>query len=314
MPTTNMITKCNEAQNVNRAFQEKGVTGNSTLISLQGIGPMIAGLAYDHNLTTINDLLRAAHNLKSVPNVDRLLESCTFNGRRGTCVQRNNKPKYHVPDVNVCGYNTLLATLKFALHHPDRYSFPTHINLAFIRNMKPRQRGKYHGSRYCSCIKDRNTCRIHGAECEWKQTLKLCLPQGTRADAGFRGKRRVTSDHRLPQKINQDGTVVLDGKLYRGKWRQPTNINPQLPTSDEPAQSVHLAQPTRSQAAQPAESVQPAQPTRSRRIQGGKTHSKLTKEQLKLWDCELFSQELCQPHLSRSSRQFRNFLRLTNDI
>lgn len=333
MPSTAVRTNCGEKEWIENAFTQNTIQGTSPITSLKFIGPMIQSNSQPLNISTINDLIQVAHNLHNLMDIDRMLETCTFNARKNTCVvQRgNNKPDYHVPDINVCGYNTLLATLQFARTHPNQFGFPQNIDLSTIRTLKPRERGKTVGSRYCSCIQDEQGCNLHGQNCEWKETLQVCAFKGNRRqDAGFKGKRQDGNTRRLSQKIGTSGTVIRQGEVYKAKQRQPTaysnsqtqNQNP-LPPPPPPPQSQTTTQtPTTTTQSTTQSTTITAPQTRSQtrprrseriRLRGGTNNLvPFTREELHIMDCEVFGLEACDPKLSRSLRQFRNFIHLTN--
>ena len=125
-------TDCKEVQQVNSLFQNNVIDGNSPLDKLKYIGQYIKTRASNlpphilnmnaqtkqapTSIQTLSHLVTKASQAKTQQNVDKLLEYCTYNKRRNTCVkQGSGKPDYQVPDINVCGYNTLLAVLYIEL-------------------------------------------------------------------------------------------------------------------------------------------------------------------------------------------------------
>lgn len=243
-------TECKEVVAVASRFAQNVVSGKSKLSDLRYIGPSISKRAFDlsrgvldmnaatkdgpHHIKTINDLVRKASQARTASNIDRLLEHCTFNDRRGTCVPQTGKPDYQVPDVNVCGYNTLLAVLQYAHTHKGGHEFPNQFNLAGIARMKPRDRGHAAGSRFCSCVTDEGTCHAHGGDCLWKPGTETCHSRSIGRQPGFLGKHGESRNApRLGQKIAQRGHVKRGGEEWKGQWRLPKAGAPPDEDADE---------------------------------------------------------------------------------
>ena len=231
-------TDCREKAAVANSFSNRGVTGESVLKDLKFIGAHISSRASrfsenllqkvpslsepPHSIRTINDLLTKASQAHTKEGIDRLLEHCTFNRRKNRCVATNgNATKYHTPDVNVCGYNTLLSVLQFAHAHPQDHNFVQNIDVSNAMKLEPRERGHAAGSRYCSCETNQQGCAAHGTECIWNPSTQTCRSRANGKHSGFRGQREDNRANYLGQRIPKIGSRTRNGKTYRDDWRVP---------------------------------------------------------------------------------------------
>ena len=236
-----MPTKCRETELVAKLFHENRITGESPLNSLTYIGPYIQNRARNlphgilhlnaatqqapQHIQTLHEFVTKVSQARTQKNVDILIEYCTYNQRRNTCVrQGNDKPDYHVADVNVCGYNSLLALVKYVHAHPNTPNFPGPYQLALAVKLKPRDRGSAGGSRYCSCISNEQTCLAHGDACRWNVAHTTCQSKTLGRQPGFKGVRLGNNQH-LGQKIRNVHEVEKHGERYKGGWRQPHDNN-----------------------------------------------------------------------------------------
>lgn len=236
-----MPTKCRETELVAKLFRENRITGDSPLNSLTYIGPYIQNRMQNlphgilhlnaatqqapHHIQTLHEFVTKVSQARTQKNVDIFIEYCTYNRRRNTCVRQGaEKPDYHVADVNVCGYNSLLALVKYIHAHPNTPNFPGPYHLALAVKLKSRDRGSAGGSRYCSCISNEQTCLAHGDACRWNVAHTTCQSKTRGRQPGFKGVRLGNNQH-LSQKIGNVHQVEKHGERYKGGWRQPRNNN-----------------------------------------------------------------------------------------
>lgn len=331
-------TDCKETGAIRRLFEAGQVTGASQLVKLTFIGPYISdraahlppnflGLGPAPQLRTVSDLVRLASLARTKKKIDQLLEYCTYNKRRNTCVPQGGKPKYHVPDVNVCGYNSLLATLKYAHANREVAGMPAQYNVAAALTLKPRNRGTSGGSRYCSCIEDHATCMAHNGDCLWNGTHSTCQSRSQGRQPGFKGVRR-NNNHHLAQRLPQAQDTTRGGKVYKGGWQQPTADQPanQAPVdAPDPEPDVPNPEPDapdEPDAPVPEPANQAAYRTRSGRavrhpdrFQGGGRgdHSQpLSRLELHLLDGSLRQLEALHGGKLVDARRMRNFVHLTS--
>lgn len=239
-------TECKEVERIYKLFADGKIDGTTLLHSadknvqtIPFIGaylsqraaelpPGILDLTEDlgqppNQIRTVNDLIIKASQAKTATNIDKLLEHCTLNRRRNTCVKQGGagRADYHVPDINVCGYNALLALLHFAHVHSNQFNFPPVYNLKSAQTLKPRDRGHAAGSRYCSCIEAQGECLAHGGDCLWNQTHDICHSRSKGKQPGFRGHRETGTNQFNGQRKRNAKNGVRDGDTYVNKWRQP---------------------------------------------------------------------------------------------
>lgn len=216
-------TKCREVRAVRDLFVNGTVTVASKLDKFRYIGPYILGQAKArYNIETVAQLLQQASQKRNKADIDKMLERCTLNRRRGTCARQGpNKPKYHIPDVNVCGYNTLLAILKFAHQYPNQYTIPGNLHLERVTTIKPRHRGSVAGSRFCSCVDGQAACAVHNQDCRWNNSQQVCVARARGKGSGFRGRRASNNAH-IPQYNPLWGRArptIRQGHVYSDRWR-----------------------------------------------------------------------------------------------
>jgi hypothetical protein len=333
-------TDCKEVAAIEKLFHDGQINGDSALSKLTFVGPYISerasnlppnflGLGAAPKITTISDLIENASSARTKTNVDKLLEYCTYNRRRNTCVKQsnNNKPDYHVPDVNVCGYNSLLAVLKYAHVHHDIPELPDNYNLINATKLDPRNRGTSGGSRYCTCIEHEHTCMAHNEECMWNGTHSTCQPRSIGSQPGFKGPRR-RNNHHLSQHLRNADDTEKDGKVYKGNWQQPTqeagdpeeepDEEEEEPDEEEPHEDEEEPDENNEPEAEPEEddgkyrTRYGRQVRKPSRFQGGAEVNLFTVQDLKWLDKNLRLMETFQGGKASDGRRFRNFVHLTS--
>lgn len=330
--TMSIPTNCREVEAITELFDSNRVSGLSPLLDLRYVGPYLseraatlpAGLLAlndamghaPHSIKTVNDLILKASQARTRVNVDRLLEHCSYNKRRNTCVvQGATKPKYHVPDVNVCGYNSLLAVLRYAHTHKGTHDFPPQYTLSAAVKLLPRRRGDAAGSRYCSCIETVDGCQAHGGDCRWNTTQSVCHSRAQGTQPGFKGARAPNTARQLGQRIKHAHNTTRSGLDYKGEWRQP--VAPEPPGAAANAPAAPPAPPPQPPAA-PAAPAPLRRSTRTktqpRRFQGGgNVPVYWSSSELQWLDRHLHSLEsLSGGQKASGARRFRNFVHLTN--
>ena len=202
----------------NRA--ENPVYGWSRIDSLPNIGAYLRGQLAQHNIDTVNDFLAATRHHFSLARMEKFVASLVPNQNQHKCVT-SDVGRYHVSDVNTCGYNTLIRTIQFAHTERKRYrayqfNRPYRCNFAF--NLALRHRGTQQGSRYCSCYNNLKTCKLHQA-CRWSKSEQVCIPNADPAriddQAGFLG-----AANRRHQFRRNFRNRVYHTRLYKRNWQQ----------------------------------------------------------------------------------------------
>ena len=213
---------CFRKGSVQDAFerQNEPVRGTSDVDSLPNIGSYLKAKLNAAHIVSINDFL-----LRSMPHntqlkLEKFISDLVPNRRAHTCVvdTSSGKQRYHVSDVNTCGYNTLLKVVQFAHQHVNNFhnfGFVQAFPCAFSLAMPMRHRGKTKGSRHCLCHQSNQSCQVDGhGECRWHNNT--CLPRGGGGqDAGFRGV--VVAQNNALQVRNQRIPAAHNNNNYLGR-------------------------------------------------------------------------------------------------
>lgn len=219
---------CFKKRTIEQAFVQHGVKGGDELKKLPKIGEHVWTQCKEvHDVSTINEFLA---KVRDIPNptktkIETFLEKCTHNKQSNSCITDPDihTKKYHVADINVCGYNALVLLLKFVHEHQDEYEtyeFDAPTPVPFQLSL--RLRGTNPGARHCSCH-NQGRCNQE-AECRWDSNT--CIPRGGgNKRAGYGGFRRPNNQmltQRIPAMARQNGQ--RSGRKVVKGWMQPDRI------------------------------------------------------------------------------------------
>lgn len=192
---------------------------NTNLVDLRYIGPHISGRAIDfQGWFTVGDLARWARG-KTGQQVHDALSLVARNRRANTCVDygvaggpQNNQlaSDYHIPIINMRGYNTLRNLLEAVRKHYAAFRRHLPQDLPELLNARDL------GSQVCSCVTDRNQCTdlARRGVCTWRD--RRCKPRETSLHAAFRGAASLAGQH-----ASQGRRVA--GMRFKNGWRIPDN-------------------------------------------------------------------------------------------
>ena len=244
---------CFQRTTVSDAFNraDNPVYGWSRIDSLPNIGSYLRQQLAQHNILTVNDFLAATRQHFTLARMAQFVASLVPNQNQHKCVS-SDAGRYHVSDVNTCGYNTLIRTIQFA--HTERrnyqaYGFNRRYTCSFARDLELRHRGTQLGSRYCSCYNNQKTCRLHSDACRWSKSEKVCIPDANPAQiddqAGFLG-----AANRRHQFRRGFRNRLYHARRYKRNWQLPAlqggyHNQPQPPQPPHPPHQPHQPQPRR---------------------------------------------------------------------
>ena len=187
--------------------------------------------AQGQGIVTVNDFLRRASNPANMSEAKmrRFIAGLMVNARANTCVpsHRGQHEFYHVSDVNVCGYNALVALIHFANQHQNdfaNFGLAQAFPFGFANRLQYRNRGTNPGARHCSCRSTSASCTAPDAnnECTWYDN-RVCIPSGPQQPgAGF--SSTVGQNFRRPDQFT-NSIVSPDTRQRNGpaaaQWLQP---------------------------------------------------------------------------------------------
>lgn len=241
---------CRRKTGIRQLILTGELESNSPVNSIPYIGTILKVQFASQNITTVSSLIADLRNTYDQPNnrrnkiraVKRRLEELTVNPRANRCVNVASVARrsrrlaarrrrrggglsrelsagstvrpYHVADINVCAYNSLVHILR-GLRDPNirEKLHITQMDWGWVSSLRYRQRGTLQGARYCSCLTTESACRNQSDVCSWTRE-QVCIPKTNRLSAryGFvgRGDDNAQCDHR--------GTT--NETYYKG-WRIP---------------------------------------------------------------------------------------------
>lgn len=161
---------------------------------------------------------------KSAEWIEKKVSLICQNPNRGRCIKG-----YHVADVNVCAFNSLLNLLVFSHNNPDYFSFE--INIPNATNVAMRRRAvndDTNSTRRCGCL-NAYKCRRDN-QCVWNTAAQTglrhgaCTPRAAVNTKGFVGREEPWENGApvLAQKkreLRGPQARVVGGQTYVRGWR-----------------------------------------------------------------------------------------------